>query len=400
MAKIDFEFYNDGKTNHEILFTEQVKAKCPQYLPNIANLKVGIDVDKMEFYTFALFEDFNSKNPKLSSFQDFESYAIDSCKSLDRVFDISDTIKFHYKGNTPTHIAYGGCGGALCISNRLFDLTNADYVRIPEKRGRPKEGEPAGKNKTLDFEYKASDGNLFFLVECKGKEGNDGKISSKADSIIKKKSALRVTGNRDLAFGIINVIPVSPYIANAKCILVDPEIPDFIDDPILFKLIARLKYYTQRLGFFGNTRWLKQIRNVLFDTDNVLRSFSGKNIGNETITKLFNIDYKREFTSSYHFKLSILYTEKGERAFVRFSELPYKKGVYFVYGLMDAFFTTLQSEPTSDFLKFKFESQSIELNDNIMIWDGYLSKIETRLRGRLILTSTGELTGFLNSVQQ
>lgn len=410
MAKIDFEFYNDGTTDHRTLFENQITAKCNQYLANIQPcLDNGVDIDKMEFYTYALFEDYNKNNPNLSSFQSFDSIAQTRYIDLDKIFNIDTTIKFLYPGNQPYYIAYGGCGGALCVSNSLFNLTNADYVRIPEKKGRLPKDAPVGSNKTLDFQYAASDGKLIFYVECKGKEGTQGTYTDKVNSILAKKNALSITGNRDIAFGIINIMPVEPDLANAECVLVDPEIPDFEDDPLLFKLTARLKYYTHRLGFLGNTHWLKQIREILYSSSpifpyNILRRFKTENLDRlfkrVTLTELCTVDYKRKFTSGYHFKLSKLYTEKGEQAFVRVTQLPNRKDEYFVYGFIDDFFVTMQSKPVNDFLKFKQETQTSQWENNLMIWDGYLFKKETRLKGMVTISNTGELSGILSIADQ
>ncbi|OJW77407.1 MAG: hypothetical protein BGO69_18695 [Bacteroidetes bacterium 46-16] len=400
MALVDFEFHIDSTgTDHKKLFSEQVKNKCSQYANNIDDcLKSGIAISEDEFYIYALFEDFNANNPFYSSFKGFKQIATDRKNELGKIYRIEKTISFRYSGNPKIFITYAGCGVALNVSNRLFNLTQADYIRIPEKPGRPQKGTVAGKNKTLDFEYLASDGHRFIQVECKGAEGLNANIDSKIKDILAKKSA-QPSGARDVSFGVIASVPVDPDGNNAKCIFVDPEIADLNVDPVQFRLSARLRYYGNRLATLGNSQWVKKIKQLFRDSNEggyttyVNSDFSQ----NQTLSEFIGIQAQRKLTNGYYFKCTVIETNSG-RIFGRVQQT-YDQTTYYFYGFIENIFDEFEFKTIASLLEYKVKQQVIEWNGTMRIWDGYLDKNDINLIGTLTVTETGEVSGLLKASQ-
>jgi hypothetical protein len=396
MATVKFNFYNGDGRDHKKLFLDQVRDKCPNYLDRIESLVANdMDLNLADFYTYAMFEDFNENNPGLRSFSGFEQYARGQQTALDMVYELDGSIRFRYGGNTNPQIMHAGCGLALSVSNEFFNLTNADYVRIPEKRGRPPRGAPKGANKRLDFEYWGSDSKRLFSIEAKGMQGLNGDYDAKAQDIMAKKNALPA-GNRDLNFGIIGAIPIMPDKSFASCTLVDPIIPDLQVNPLNFRLYARLRYYSDRLSFLARTKWLKQIWEFIDKPESsseVPRFLDRVEVtAGKSLSFLMNFELKRPLTNPYFFKLTVVEV-RGLRLFLRAAES--KDGSYFVYGFEQKLFDIIQFGTVKDLLGYKVEPTSIEWKGDISVWDHYLEKDEIAVSGRLYFSSTGEVYGNL-----
>ncbi|HEY9178913.1 MAG TPA: hypothetical protein VIN07_14555 [Flavipsychrobacter sp.] len=398
MAHIKFRTHIENGTDHKDLFLNQIRTKAPTYESNFIEIvKNGFDVDKMDFYTYALFEDFNANNPFFNSFQGFSRNAIDRKLELDRVFIVGPTVGFQFKGNTNTQIMYSGCGIGLCAANRIFNLTNADYNKIKEKRGRLQAGHIPGQNKTLDFEYSGSDGKRIFRVECKGKEGINNNISAKIKHILEKKTA-QPAGVRDFCFGIIGLTPVLPDRKNAIAYFVDPEVPDLDIDPLTFRLSARLRYYADRMSNLGNSKWIRQIKKLFYNSNS--REFQYQII-NKTVENVemslrafIGVENYRPLTTGYHFKCTLVEIA-GQRVFSRLALV--KENEYFFYGFLEDIFETIAYKTIGDFLNYKSQPKEIKWSDTMSVWDGHLDKDDIFMVGSLTINTTGEVSGTLFS---
>lgn len=399
MAKVDFEFHKEGNgTDHHTLFVNQIRTKCPEYEPNVADcLANGINIQEMEFYTYALFELYNTNNPFTHSFNGFAHLASLMAGGLKAFFSFAQTVEFNNAGNSTEYIKYAGCGVSLVVSNKIFNLTNADYIRIPEKPGRPKKGVLAGQNKTLDFEYVGSDSKRLLRVECKGKEGIDGSIQSKIDDIAAKKIA-QPAGVRDFSFGIVALIPVNPDTRLAKCILVDPDIPDFNEDPVNFRLSARLRYYANRFSNLGNSKWVQNIKQLFLNSNTREYSDTLTNTGSiddkQLLSTFIQLKTSRSIANGYYFKCTVIRTEQG-KIVARVSRT--KGKAYFFYGFIEQLFDKIQYGTITDFLEYKSKTTVLKWNDSMWIWDEYNAKEEVFLTGELFVTDTGEVSGILNA---
>lgn len=402
MAQVNFEFHVDATgIDHKKLFVDQIKTKAPVYEPNVTDIVAnGIEIDEMEFYSYALFEDYNANNPFYNSFRGFSDNAHKRKAELDQIFEVGITIGFKYAGNTKTQIMYAGCGISLSAANKIFNLTNADYIKIPEKPGRPRSGATPGENRTLDFEYRGSDGNRLLQVECKGKEGIGGNLNTKIDHILSKKNA-QPAGSRDFCFGVIGSLPVAPDTGIAQCYFVDPDIPDFDDDPINFRLSARLRYYADRLSNLGNSRWVRTIKQLFYDFNAHTYTFRLLNSGTidtqANLSQFLGIDSYRSLTNGYYFKCTVI-DVGGNTIFGRLSEV--SKSEFFFYGFIDSLFNTIEFSTIGDFLNYKNKERHIEWSGVMKVWDGYLYKDDVFLKGILTINLTGEVSGVLNRSEE
>lgn len=396
MVKLDFEYYlaKDG-TDHRDLFEQQIHDKCPQYLANLDEIfNKGIEITREEFYTYGLFEDYNPLNPYFNSYRAFRESAEPKINDIDRYFSFNNTVKFLYRGNPNPQICYAGCAGTLVTANKIFGLNNTNYIRIPEKKGRPKKGTDKGKNKTLDFEYLHSDGERFFRVECKGVEGLDSKIGSKARDIIAKKKA-QPAGDRDLNFGIITQIPVGNDIRNAKCTLVDPPTEDLDFSPKDFLFYTKIRFYATRLSNLGNTGWLVRIKDYITteDKNQDVENYPYFNINNSIPQKMmfrsfFDVDKIYPWP---YFKITDIFRINDIKVFARLIKL--KDGNYLLYGFTRNLLETMNRGTIEDFIKFKEKPRDFFWKD--ILSNRYFDK-DLFLSGNISILSTGEVIGILN----
>jgi len=141
----------------------------------------------------------------------------------------------------------------LSVASRAFDLTAADWQRIP-----------AGKMKTFDFaQNMASDGSNKFQLETKGSatpwsldlktnsmSQQKASIEEKKTSIASAETAGTYPHTADWRLGTIAVIPRAGE-GNAKCWLLDPE--PFPSDfaPRKLRLVNRLTFLHRWLSFIS-----------------------------------------------------------------------------------------------------------------------------------------------------
>jgi hypothetical protein len=135
----------------------------------------------------------------------------------------------------PNVTQYIGESIGLSIANRIHDLTEADWIAIPETT----------KGKTLDYEY-ASDGARIIKLEAKGSVVDGNK--TKSDSIYKHKTSIEDKKKADTAndprsalrYGTIAAIPANA--GRLRCWLLDPPPEDLDRDPSALRVIAHLEF--------------------------------------------------------------------------------------------------------------------------------------------------------------
>lgn len=185
----------------------------------------------------------------------FDSYAAVASQWRDAVGELRGMAEFtdtsirllQTEGTSTGSLERLGEGIGLSVASELHELHQADWRRIPATTER----------KTLDYwhPFTASDGRSFVQVECKGSGVQDNlkktpSVSNHKTSIKTKK--LKAT-DRDrkssILYGTIAVLDDKPQ-STARCWLVDPPsgVPD---DPVRFKVIARLGYIAELVSFLG-----------------------------------------------------------------------------------------------------------------------------------------------------
>ncbi len=137
----------------------------------------------------------------------------------------------------------------LCLLSRLYQLHEADWVKIPEKPG--KDG-----IKTLDycFTFQSSNGNEYVELETKGNAKEDNSkptyLSAHSTSIRAKKVAQQAENPNVAAtrYGTIAVIDSRPQ-SILKCWLLDPPAISSDVNPRSFRLMTRMEFLSRWISF-------------------------------------------------------------------------------------------------------------------------------------------------------
>src|SRR5581483_6017547 len=142
----------------------------------------------------------------------------------------------------------------LAVMNRVHNLTEADWLPIPESRGR-------GAPPSFDFQI-ASDGESFVQVETKGSSVEDNRqlssvVAAQKRKIDEKKAKLIALAKQgkdphpsSLRYGTITVVD-GRKAGNVRCLLTDPP-PDQVDeDPRRFRLLNRVRHLRDWISFIS-----------------------------------------------------------------------------------------------------------------------------------------------------
>lgn len=208
--KIKVDFYDK---KHEVLVKENSLA-----FPKIKKMVTeGFSVEEEEFYTYAIFRE-QKQRPNWRTYKDLEHYLPNRLQQFNDYFEIGPNglvSKFSSQDETDNALTEGvGVGAALAVLSHAYDLTEADWEKIP-----------VGIVKDLDFQI-ASTGQDFVEVEAKGAIVDDPKmlteISGRAGHIKEKKIAQRNAGNKNVFFGVIASIPWQTD-QEMVCRVLDPE---------------------------------------------------------------------------------------------------------------------------------------------------------------------------------
>jgi len=229
-------------------YNDQHQKKLKKYLGNrkieslIAEKKVSIDKD--EFLTYLLFTE-QRERKKLRTFSDFSKQKVKSYFLLDNFIDITGkSLRIKDPGIQMDRnlIERIGVAFSLCMFNKIYGLTEADWNIIPVDT----------RQKTMDFRY-ASDGRKIIEVEAKGSsiENNKNQISTVSKhkkSIEAKKDVIsqkKIQKNKSVpsfAYGVISVLDGREDTIPQIWLLDPPPVP-FFNDPVKTKLLNRLYFY-------------------------------------------------------------------------------------------------------------------------------------------------------------
>ena len=247
--KVQVDFYNEEQKKKLLDY--------PSYKQIKKIVKNDIEVPIEEFLTYYLFY---RKRPGKSGYRNYNEIGKKIGKSL---FDLEDFIKFDGNSiSTPANVGAQdihitekiGESIGLAIVNRIHDISEADWDRIPETRGR-------AAIRTFDYEV-ASDGNSIVQVETKGSSVDNNDLKSSAIrkhklSIIGKKDKIAELQSKhsypypaNLRYGTITMLDSRPK-STVKCLLVDPEPYLEITPPAKLRLINRMKFLRDWISFIS-----------------------------------------------------------------------------------------------------------------------------------------------------
>lgn len=195
-------------------------------------------ISKSEFLTYLLF----TEQRESEGFRTFDELR----KKVDsRLGYISDylnigegTIKaIHTAKETPNEITERvGVSVSLCLVNKIHNMTEADWERIP-----------IDNRKVLDFQIATTD-SLYIFVESKGtilKNNNyRTELSGKAKHVKEKKDENKNIIKRGIAYGIITSIDQKNI---TQSWLLDPPAIDLPFSPKKYRLLSRMYFYWKNL---------------------------------------------------------------------------------------------------------------------------------------------------------
>lgn len=244
--KVSVDFYDDAEKKKLL---DYPSAKI---LTNI--VKACIEVHIEEFLTYYLF---HRKRPGKEGYRNYEQLG----GKIDRaLIELEDWIVFNQssisvpKDVDPQLISITERVGesiGLCVINRLHNLSEADWDKIPEHPGR------SGIS-TFDYQV-ASDGQNIIQLETKGScvsdnSLKDSSISNHKSNIHEKKSKINTKKSypypANLRYGTITVLDHRPK-SIAKCWLVDPEPYSTETPPEKLRLINRMRFLRDWISFLS-----------------------------------------------------------------------------------------------------------------------------------------------------
>jgi len=229
--KIDLCYYNSA---HQILF---------QSFPNADELntliKGGIEISKDEFLGYMMFTEQMDRDG-------FRTYAELQQRIQNRLGDIDDFLSFNNSSvqarvsssemMQPGFTERIGVALGLCVLNKIYTLTAADWKKIPETRGRY-------AHPTFDFEIpKASTGAEFIRAENKGSivvnnleqpatvQNHYNRICTKKNYVRSEETIAGLTVHQNLYYGTIGVLN-NRADSKARVWLVNPPLTNLAMEP-------------------------------------------------------------------------------------------------------------------------------------------------------------------------
>ncbi len=219
----------------------------------------GLKVSDAELLVHAMFQQQHDR-PDFRSFNDLASRAHEGEALFRRYFELSSgTLHALSKAaDVPKYLTEGlGVAIAILAVNQVSGLTEADWKKIRE----------TSKHKTLDYQWRASDGSRFVRVEAKGTVSN-AKTSLYSSTVIKmmkhiaaKKRVARSgsSGTPSVEYGVITALSSEAYAPTVFAL--DPPAPDEPEDPRRERLLTRLEFYARHLALVRRFRMLTVLRN-------------------------------------------------------------------------------------------------------------------------------------------
>lgn len=380
MYRFKVQYYND---EHKRLLE---RYSCSGAIEKM--MRNGFEVPEEEFHSYALFRE-QKKYDGWRTYQDLKTKVPSRLSIFKEYFSINDGLicsNFAQADDRDSHLTESiGIGGGLSLVSRLYDLTEADWEKIP-----------VSNEKDLDFEI-ASNGNEYIEVEVKGavvqNVNNKSEVSDRAGSIRdKKRDKTKRTNNNSARLGVI--VSVSDKCGEVPiCRLLDPDGRSYDMSPEKYRLLARLSYYYRELRVLGRFGLLSDINNriraLYYSSDyNSLDGLALLDVNNEKMSPPLSAMHSKSIA--------------GDFAFGEVIEL--KSGQYYFYGMMYDIFDVLITQKFESINNYKKKSriESVKItarlkNDN---YEGENDRIRTvYMRGDLNITPSGKVLGLCKTVR-
>ena len=359
--------------------------------------KNNLSINKSEFLTYLLFTEQKDRR----AFRSYSDFSEKISKSYELIYQYlnfdNNSIKANFVGTEMNKdlIERVGVSISLCIMNKIHNLHEADWKKIPELNSSP----------TFDFEI-ASDGEKFIQAECKGSSINNNRlkisnISNHKANIERKKKRIRDDNN--LFYGTIAVLDERED-TTAKCWLVDPPSFEIEIGPEKYRLLSRLYFYWTSLRY---TTPNSTILNILINRIKEIKILENYKCLNGIYLLNRNGDKIKIHHNSFA-KKSVI----GDNNIIG-KVYPLNQTGLFFMGFPQEIYNILISQDFNQILKFKNSSKiekkevfcrinKSDLNNynippNIMnIKKEYETYIEFYLTGEMNFTKSGRVFGILN----
>lgn len=244
--RVQVKYFND---QHKTLFLAYPNAEDVEKL-----VSKPVEIATPDFLTYYLFQRQDPGRPNFETYRSCgQRHHITWADMEDMIQHNGTSIQLPVSGTVPLgHVTeYVGDSIGLNVLNSLYNLHEADWRRIPI----------VNTNKTLDFNYKSSDGNVFIELETKGISSPNNALrsglSEPSGSINDKKVAQRglPSGAGKMFYGTITVLDALEN-SIAKCWLLDPPPDGERADPRTYRLLARLDFLSEWITFIAPTTHL------------------------------------------------------------------------------------------------------------------------------------------------
>jgi hypothetical protein len=200
----------------------------------------GLNVPVPEFLTYFLYHRVRVAPAKYNSYASVRTSIADAAGMLDLYLKLNDGMLNLADGaeSLPSaEIERVGESLGLSVMNAVHEVTEADWLPIPEQRGK-------GAYKTFDYQL-ASNSTHIIQLESKGTLVDDaghktGSVYKHKVSITDKKKSGLIVPENTLRYGVIAQIPKNGQ--KPRCLLVDPEPSQPVRSPRELQLFARLRF--------------------------------------------------------------------------------------------------------------------------------------------------------------
>lgn len=254
MLNIDLDYYNNA---HKSLLSKGAY-KTLETAKRVTKFKAKKQISREEFLNYFLIR--RSDSPLYATYKDRLAHIATASSWLDNVLDIQTSIN-HRTGSKGMQEQVGEAV-SLSVAGTMFGLTAADWMLIPEQKGRK-------AHKTFDFERTmvgVTSNAAVIQIEAKGSFVNNNTVKqpavdSHASNITKKKASIVSKGNSykhpaTARYGMIASIDAKN---TAKCWLLDPPSTPFDGNAHNLKVANRLGYTAEILSLIAPKAKLPEV---------------------------------------------------------------------------------------------------------------------------------------------
>lgn len=331
MLKFLVEYY-DAKEKKKLS-----KLSCARKIDGVVTN--GLEISAQDFFAYSMFRE-QKNEPGWHTYDELVRLLPPRIQIFEQYFDLSSgKVISRFKNSDDTDIKLtesAGVGVALALVSNLYDLTEADWEKIP-----------VATIKDLDFEIAATKTEII-EVEAKGALVADtlrkAEVSQRATHIREKKTVQRANQNKNTLLGVVTSFPKQAG-QDVVCRILDPDGEDIGISPAKYKLLARLRFYYRAIRTISRAHFLIALINRIAELEK-LRAY--EELDGQP---LLNIDGE-VFNTPASLRISRS-TVEGDSAFGEI--VPLGNGEYYYYGLVFPIINLLIKQSFTDIMNFSVQ---------------------------------------------